>query len=176
MQCSSALVPKSPWSTPKTRSPTASSVTWAPTCSTTPANSLPRMRWRGRRRPAKNLERSRGHRTEPAIRPVHRRRVDAYPDLVGGGLGPRAPPPSQDLRAAVAIVDSCRMLELLCGRGSRWMGPPCCHASPARYSSAGLPPAGPAGAAARSGSAQPSSAAMRRRKLAGSMRMSQTAS
>jgi hypothetical protein len=53
MQTNSAWVPNLSALTPKTWSPTASSLTAAPTASTAPASSVPRIRCFGRRRPLK---------------------------------------------------------------------------------------------------------------------------
>ena len=129
MQTNSAWAPKP--LTPKTRSPTSNSVTAAPTASTSPANSMPRIR---PLRPAKAGEEAGEERlraAQAAVRPVDRRRVDPDEELVVLGDGPLDVFEPQHVRRAVAVVDdgphalpSSRRFAADAGSGRRAPHPP----------------------------------------------------
>ena len=91
--------------TPKTSSPTSNSVTAAPTASTSPANSMPRIR---SLRPEQAGEEAADEvlgAAKPGVGPVDRRRVDLDEDLVVLGHRPRDLLEPQDLRRPVPVVD-----------------------------------------------------------------------
>src|SRR5712691_10104122 len=110
MQMNSAYAPNLNPLLPKTWSPTANSLTAAPTASTSPASSLPRIRCFARRMP--EMERygqaatSIGF-TSRAVRPGDRCGVDLDEDLVLFGYRPLDVFEPQDVRRPVPIVDNC---------------------------------------------------------------------
>ena len=82
-------------------------MTAAPTASTSPANSMPRIRRFGRRRPVKKrLMNGFALRSPQSVR-VDRRRVDPDEDLVVLRDGPLDVCEAQDVRRPVPVVDDC---------------------------------------------------------------------